>query len=417
MSVRRHDDRRARAAQLLVQLAARGLPDVHRARRATRDRPGPRHPGSRQECRAGSGRAVGAADHGRQLAPQDHRGGLPQPWLGPEEAPSRPACRGDPAPPVRPEGRAGRHPLQARARRELVQGDVRGRGHEPRAAVQGNRIRVHQGRAGEVHGRAAVSHLQGQAAPPGGPRRHDRRPRHLRGRRPCDHRHAGVGTRASEPHLRARANDRPPGAQGDPGAARVPRRRRAGLPHREPHEPDPVGRRGTANSPRDPDRHDADGRAVHPGRAVDRAAPARQREAHRDAHAPARPRQHRARRRARRGDDPHRRLGHRHRARRGGARRRDHRQRPAGRGPRRAAFHHGCVPPRRAQGPGSEAAPEGQRQAAPGEGRAPAQPQGPRRGLPARDVHRRDRRVRERQEHARDRGAVPSPRTRAVRVA
>ena len=49
------------------------------------------------------------------------------------------------------------------------------------------------------------------------------------------------------------------------------------------------------------------GRAVHPRRAVDRAAPARQREADRDARAPARPRQHGDRRRARRADDARRR--------------------------------------------------------------------------------------------------------------
>ncbi len=92
---------------------------------------------------------------------------------------------------------------------------------------------------------------------------------------------------------------------------------------------DPVGRRGPADPPGDPDRDDADGRPVHPRRAVDRAPPARQREAHRDPHPAARPRQHGPRRRARRGDDPDGGLGHRHRARGGGARRRDHRQRAA----------------------------------------------------------------------------------------
>ena len=43
--VRRHHDRRARAAQLLVQLAARRLPDVHGPRHAPGDRPGARDPG------------------------------------------------------------------------------------------------------------------------------------------------------------------------------------------------------------------------------------------------------------------------------------------------------------------------------------------------------------------------------------
>ena len=112
----------------------------------------------------------------------------------------------------------------------------------------------------------------------------------------------------------------------------------------------PVGRRGAADPARDPDRDDADGRPVHPRRAVDRPPPARQREAHRDADPAARPRQHRPRRRARRGDDPDRRLGHRHRARGGGARRRDHRERAAGGGARRAALDHRRVPARRAAG-------------------------------------------------------------------
>ena len=60
---------------------------------------------------------------------------------------------------------------------------------------------------------------------------------------------------------------------------------------------------------------------------------------------------------------------------------------------------------------------EGQRQAARGQGRAPAQPPGHRRRLPARHVHRGHGRLRQRQEHARDRGPLPGPRARAVRVA
>ena len=150
---------------------------------------------------------------------------------------------------------------------------------------------------------------------------------------------------------RARADDRPPGPQGDRGAARVPRRRRARLPDRRPGERQPVGRRGAADPAGDPDRDDADGRAVHPRRAVDRPPPARQREADRDAHPAARPRQHRPRRRARRGDDPDRGLGHRHRARGGGARRRDHRERLARGDARRAALDHRRVPARRPPGP------------------------------------------------------------------
>ena len=114
------------------------------------------------------------------------------------------------------------------------------------------------------------------------------------------------------PH-RARADDRPPAPQGDRRPARVPRRRRARLPDPRPDERHAVGRRGAADPAGDPDRDDPDGRPVHPRRAVDRAPPARQREADRDADPAARPRQHGPRRRARRGDDPDGRLGRRHR--------------------------------------------------------------------------------------------------------
>ena len=86
-------------------------------------------------------------------------------------------------------------------------------------------------------------------------------------------------------------------------------------------------RRGAAHPARDADRQRADGRAVHPRRAVDRSAPARQPPPDRDAGAAARPRQHRDRRRARRGDDPGGRPRRRHRPRRGRARRRGDRRR------------------------------------------------------------------------------------------
>ncbi len=74
----------------------------------------------------------------------------------------------------------------------------------------------------------------------------------------------------------------------------------------------PVGRRGPADPAGHADRLEPDGRAVHPRRAVDRAAPARQRAAARDARAAARSRQHRDRGRARRGHDPGRRPHRRH---------------------------------------------------------------------------------------------------------
>ena len=104
--------------------------------------------------------------------------------------------------------------------------------------------------------------------------------------------------------------------------ARLPRRRRRRLPDARALLGDALGRREPAHPPRDPDRQQADGRALRARRAVDRPAPARQRAADRDAQGDARPRQLGAGGRARRGDHPRRRLGDRPRARRRRARRR-----------------------------------------------------------------------------------------------
>ena len=84
------------------------------------------------------------------------------------------------------------------------------------------------------------------------------------------------------------------------------------LPHARPQRRIALGRRGAAHPAREPGRLGPHRRDVHPRRAVDRPAPARQRPAARHAQAPARPRQHRDRRRARRGRDPRRRSRHRH---------------------------------------------------------------------------------------------------------
>ena len=92
LPVRRHDDRRARAAELLVQLAARRLPGLHRPRDEARDRPGPRHPGPVEEPGAGRPRAVGQDADGRVVAAEDPRGDLPRPTAG--RSPRRSAtCR------------------------------------------------------------------------------------------------------------------------------------------------------------------------------------------------------------------------------------------------------------------------------------------------------------------------------------
>ena len=98
-----------------------------------------------------------------------------------------------------------------------------------------------------------------------------------------------------------------------------------------------VRRRGAAHPAGHPDRLRAGRRALRARRAVDRAAPARQPPAHRDADPAARPRQHADRRRARRGHDPHGRLGRRHRPGRRRARRPGRRTPGTVAGPARAA--------------------------------------------------------------------------------
>ena len=117
----------------------------------------------------------------------------------------------------------------------------------------------------------------------GGARRHGRRPQHPRA-------HAAVGEgRDRVPRAnwtdRARAAHRRTDPQGDPRAARVPRQRRRRVPPARPRRVDAVGRRGAAPPARHADRLAAGRRALHPRRAVHRAAPARQRPPDLDARA------------------------------------------------------------------------------------------------------------------------------------
>ena len=138
-----------------------------------------------------------------------------------------------------------------------------------------------------------------------------RRQEHRRGLRDADQRDRPLPARgrAVEP----RAADRRAGAQGDPGAAQLPARRRPRLPLARPAVRVALRRRGAADPARHPDRRRPGRRPLRPRRAVDRAPPARQPPADRDA-APAQgPRQHPDRRRARRGHHRGRRLGGRHR--------------------------------------------------------------------------------------------------------
>ena len=80
---------------------------------------------------------------------------------------------------------------------------------------------------------------------------------------------------------RDRARDRAPDRARDRRAARLPRERRHRLPVAGPLGAHALGRRGAADPAGDPDRLQPGRRDVHPRRALDRPAPARQREADR----------------------------------------------------------------------------------------------------------------------------------------
>ena len=74
------------------------------------------------------------------------------------------AARGGRVPALRAQGREGRRPVPPRAGREQLRRHVRGRRPQPRAPLQGDRVRVHPDRAREVHGPAAVPRLPRPAA-------------------------------------------------------------------------------------------------------------------------------------------------------------------------------------------------------------------------------------------------------------
>ena len=225
-------------------------------------------------------------------------------------------------------GQAVRLVPQPDGAQAVVHDDLRGHRPEPRAPLSrdGQRLVAREDRG--VHVGAAVPRVRRRAAAAGvagGEGRRAGDPRVQRAQRQALDRVAGRA-RAVRPRPRDRAAD----PARDRRAAALPRQRGRRLPVDGPRIGHAVRRRGAADPARHADRLLAGRRALHPRRAVDRPAPARQRAPDRDAQAPARPRQHRPRRRARRGHDARGGLPGRH----GAGRRRARR-------PRRRAGHGG----------------------------------------------------------------------------
>ena len=351
----RHVDAGAGAADLLVQLPARRLPAVHRPRLPDGDRPGP----------GGGPVAVGqrgrdpALELGGRLLRAARTGDRREVRHRPRRAVGGPA-RGGPGPlPVRRRGRARVRLLpQPDGAAAVVHGAARGHRDEPRAPLSGDRLRVFARAHRGVHVGAAVPGMPRRAPAARDTGREGRRDRHPRV-------HAQVRARGDRVARRPRpdgyrAADRLPDPEGDRRAAAVPRLGRRRLPDAGASGGHAVGRRGPAHPPCDADRLQPRGRALHPGRALDRTAPARQPQAARHAGAAARPRQHGDRGRARRGHDAGRRPHRGPRPRRGRARRADRRRGAAGEGEASLAVAHRPVPGRQAADPGAGGAAQAQ---------------------------------------------------------
>ncbi len=236
----------------------------------------------------------------------------------------------------------------------LLQGPLRGDRQPPAAPLRGDRLRDQPRADRGLHGRAALPGVRRRAPAAGEPRGQGRRHQHRRLQRDVGPRRGRVDRVAGDE--RDRAGDRAVDRARDLRAARLPRERRHRLPLALALGALALRRRGAADPPCDADRLQPRRRHVRARRALDRPAPARQREADRNARPPPRPRQHGDRGRARRGDDDGRRPPGRPRPRRRRARRlRDRRghARPGRQGPGLADRP---VPLRQAQDRGSRGA-------------------------------------------------------------
>ena len=316
----RHVDARARAADLLVQLAARRVPALHRPRLADGDRPRAGRAGPDAVDRRGRARAVGerarrsTTSRSPRRSPRSTTSTSRRRGTTLDEDARELFLYGTERRPDRRSPTATATAASARTRRASRASSRTSSAATRRPTPSSSREKIEEYMSMRPCPACKGARLrpESRAVLVGGMRD----PRVHRAERPAGAAVAGRG-RADR--------DRAPHRAADPArdrrAAALPRERRHRLPVDGPRGGDAVRRRGAADPAGDADRLGAGRRALHPRRAVDRPAPARQLEADRDARAPARPRQHRDRRRARRADDARGRPPRRHRPGRRRARR------------------------------------------------------------------------------------------------
>ena len=168
---------RAPAADLLVQLAARRLPAVHRPRRAAGDRPRPARPRPVALDRRGRAGALG----GRQLGllrvgdPGDRRalGDRPRQALARPDAPSSRTCSC-----TAPRASGSTSSTATGWAEALVHAQLRGDRPEPAAPLPGDRLGAAARADRGVHVVPPVPGVQGRAPEARGARGHRRRDQH-----------------------------------------------------------------------------------------------------------------------------------------------------------------------------------------------------------------------------------------------
>ena len=197
---------RDRAAAVLVQQPVRRLPGLRRPRRRAAHRRRPGDPRQGRDLAQGRDRAVGEVVVA--LLRADARRARQALQVHPRHQVEGPA-----------EEDPGRDPLRLRRRRHQVhlrrrharlpdQEAVRGRHHQPRAPLQGDRERLGARGAAEVLHRHPLRGLQRLPAQARGAVRQDRRQAHRRGRRACRSSAPANGSpscRSSSPPSRTRS--------------------------------------------------------------------------------------------------------------------------------------------------------------------------------------------------------------------